>query len=87
MGIISVIKAERAIQIQENQGACDFLLQSTLYPDVIESILYKGPPATIKTHHNVGGFPSLMKLKVIKLLWGLFKDKVRELGIAPGIRG
>lgn len=69
----------------EKIGKCDFLLQGTLYPDVIESISYKGPSATIKTHHNVGGLPANMKLKLIEPLRELFKDEVRELGIALGI--
>ena len=63
----------------------DFLLQGTLYPDVIESISYKGPSATIKTHHNVGGLPEKMSLKLIEPLRELFKDEVRELGIALGL--
>ncbi|RHY91765.1 hypothetical protein DYB37_001837 [Aphanomyces astaci] len=63
----------------------DFLLQGTLYPDVIESVSYKGPSATIKTHHNVGGLPDTMHLKLIEPLRELFKDEVRELGIALGI--
>ncbi len=66
-------------------GSVDFLLQGTLYPDVIESISYKGPSATIKSHHNVGGLPSTMKLKLIEPLRELFKDEVRELGIALGV--
>lgn len=63
----------------------EFLLQGTLYPDVIESISYKGPSATIKTHHNVGGLPDTLHLKLIEPLRELFKDEVRELGIALGI--
>jgi len=63
----------------------DYLLQGTLYPDVIESISYKGPSATIKTHHNVGGLPATMKLKLIEPLRELFKDEVRTLGLALGI--
>lgn len=76
---------EEATKIQKEFGACDFLLQGTLYPDVIESISYKGPSATIKTHHNVGGLPASMKLKLIEPLRELFKDEVRELGIALGL--
>lgn len=72
---------EEALRI----GEVDFLLQGTLYPDVIESISYKGPSATIKTHHNVGGLPATMKLKLIEPLRELFKDEVRELGLALGI--
>jgi len=63
----------------------DFLLQGTLYPDVIESISYKGPSATIKTHHNVGGLPATMNLKLIEPLRELFKDEVRELGMVLGV--
>ena len=63
----------------------DWLLQGTLYPDVIESLSYKGPSATIKTHHNVGGLPATMHLKLIEPLRELFKDEVRELGMALGI--
>jgi len=74
-----------ANKIIESSGACDFLLQGTLYPDVIESISYKGPSATIKTHHNVGGLPASMKLKLIEPLRELFKDEVRSLGLALGI--
>jgi GMP synthase (glutamine-hydrolysing) len=77
---------EEATKIEKDLGAkCDFLLQGTLYPDVIESISYKGPSACIKTHHNVGGLPATMKLKLIEPLRELFKDEVRELGMALGI--
>ncbi|MCF8216151.1 MAG: glutamine-hydrolyzing GMP synthase [Chlorobium sp.] len=66
-----------------------FLVQGTLYPDVIESVSVKGPSETIKSHHNVGGLPKRMKLKLIEPLRELFKDEVRavgrELGIAEDI--
>ncbi|KAI8799719.1 class I glutamine amidotransferase-like protein [Cladochytrium replicatum] len=65
---------------QEGKGKIEFLLQGTLYPDVIESVSFKGPSATIKTHHNVGGLTENMKLKLIEPLRELFKDEVRELG-------
>lgn len=58
----------------------EFLAQGTLYPDVIESIPFKGPSATIKSHHNVGGLLKRMKLKLIEPLRELFKDEVRVLG-------
>lgn len=61
-------------------GNVDYLLQGTLYPDVIESISFKGPSATIKTHHNVGGLLKDMKLKLIEPFRELFKDEVRALG-------
>lgn len=76
---------EEAKKIEEESGPCEYLLQGTLYPDVIESISYKGPSATIKTHHNVGGLPATMKLKLIEPLRELFKDEVRKLGVALGI--
>lgn len=57
-----------------------FLAQGTLYPDVIESISFKGPSATIKTHHNVGGLPEKMNLKVLEPFRELFKDEVRAIG-------
>ncbi|MGH2624384.1 MAG: glutamine-hydrolyzing GMP synthase, partial [Sphingobacterium sp.] len=62
-----------------------WLGQGTIYPDVIESISVKGPSATIKSHHNVGGLPDFMKLKVVEPLNTLFKDEVRRVGAALGI--
>jgi GMP synthase (glutamine-hydrolysing) len=59
-----------------------WLAQGTIYPDVIESISVKGPSATIKSHHNVGGLPDFMKLKVVEPLRSLFKDEVRRVGKA-----
>ncbi len=59
-----------------------WLAQGTIYPDVIESISVKGPSATIKSHHNVGGLPDFMKLKVVEPLNSLFKDEVRRIGRA-----
>lgn len=58
-----------------------FLVQGTLYPDVIESVSFKGPSAVIKSHHNVGGLPEKMKLKLIEPFRELFKDEVREIGL------
>ena len=72
-------------EAEKLDGGADFLLQGTLYPDVIESISYKGPSATIKTHHNVGGLPASMNMQLIEPLRELFKDEVRTLGIALGI--
>ncbi len=62
-----------------------WLAQGTIYPDVIESVSVNGPSATIKSHHNVGGLPDYMKLKVVEPLRSLFKDEVRRVGRALGI--
>lgn len=64
-----------------------YLAQGTLYPDVIESKSVKGPSAMIKSHHNVGGLPKKMRLKLIEPLRELFKDEVRRLGRAMGLPG
>jgi GMP synthase (glutamine-hydrolysing) len=63
----------------------EFLMQGTLYPDVIESVSIKGPSAVIKTHHNVGGLPEKMGLKLIEPVRELFKDEVRQLGLELGL--
>ena len=62
-----------------------YLAQGTIYPDVIESVSVKGPSATIKSHHNVGGLPDYMKLKIVEPLRMLFKDEVRRVGASLGI--
>ena len=62
-----------------------WLAQGTIYPDIIESISVKGPSATIKSHHNVGGLPDYMKLKIIEPLRTLFKDEVRKVGKSLGL--
>lgn len=66
-------------------GEVEFLAQGTLYPDVIESTSVRGPSATIKTHHNVGGIPTTMEFRLIEPLRELFKDEVREVGRELGL--
>jgi GMP synthase (glutamine-hydrolysing) len=63
----------------------DWLVQGTLYPDVIESSSVKGPSQTIKSHHNVGGLPERMRLKLVEPLRELFKDEVRRVGMELGL--
>ncbi len=75
------IFAEEAKKI----GGVKYLAQGTLYPDVIESVSFRGPSATIKTHHNVGGLPEVMPLKLLEPLRELFKDEVREVGKELGL--
>jgi GMP synthase (glutamine-hydrolysing) len=69
----------------EKLGDVGFLVQGTLYPDVIESLSFKGPSAVIKSHHNVGGLPDTLHLELIEPLRLLFKDEVREVGEAMGM--
>lgn len=69
----------------EKLGEVEYLAQGTLYPDVIESTSHKGPSATIKTHHNVGGLPEKMNLKLIEPFRECFKDEVREVGRQLGL--
>ena len=76
------------IEIFEREmGDCKWLAQGTLYPDVIESFSPKGAGAAIKSHHNVGGLPKNMKMKLVEPLRELFKDEVREIGASLGISG
>ena len=71
---------EEAHKIEQTEGKVEWLVQGTLYPDVIESRSVRGPSQVIKTHHNVGGLPEKMKLKLIEPLKDLFKDEVRRIG-------
>jgi GMP synthase (glutamine-hydrolysing) len=74
-----------AHRIEQEIGKVEWLVQGTLYPDVIESVSVRGPSQTIKTHHNVGGLPEKMKLKLIEPLKDLFKDEVRNIGRELGM--
>lgn len=80
---------EEFIRVFEEEASkldkAEFLAQGTLYPDVIESVSVKGPSSKIKTHHNVGGLPERMKLKLVEPLRELFKDEVREVGRELGL--
>lgn len=76
---------DEAARIAKETGGVDWLVQGTLYPDVIESSSVMGPSQTIKSHHNVGGLPELMKLKLIEPLRDLFKDEVRRIGRDMGM--
>ncbi len=73
-------------EAQKVEGA-RWLAQGTIYPDVIESVSVKGPAVTIKSHHNVGGLPDKMNLKIVEPLRMLFKDEVREVGATLGLPG
>jgi len=83
------IIGEEFIRVFEEEartlGDIQFLVQGTLYPDVIESVSVRGPAATIKSHHNVGGLPADLKLKLVEPLRELFKDEVRVVGRALGL--
>ena len=83
---ISVFR-EQALELQrgEGHGEIGYLVQGTLYPDVIESVSVKGPSAVIKTHHNVGGLPEKMPFALIEPLRDLFKDEVRRIGKGLGL--
>jgi GMP synthase (glutamine-hydrolysing) len=72
---------EKAVELDDAQ----FLVQGTLYPDVIESVSVRGPSAVIKSHHNVGGLPEKMKLQLVEPLRELFKDEVRIIGRELGV--
>jgi GMP synthase (glutamine-hydrolysing) len=83
------IIGEEFIRVFEEEarrlGDLEFLVQGTLYPDVIESVSVKGPAATIKSHHNVGGLPADLQFKLIEPLRELFKDEVRAVGRELGL--
>ena len=81
LGFIKVFEDEAG-----SIGDVRYLAQGTLYPDVIESVSFRGRRPPIKSHHNVGGLPEIMQLELIEPLRELFKDEVRELGAASACR-
>jgi GMP synthase (glutamine-hydrolysing) len=83
--IIGAVFIEVFEEEAKRLGGVDFLVQGTLYPDVIESVSVRGPSETIKSHHNVGGLPEKMNLKLIEPLRELFKDEVRLIGRELGV--
>jgi GMP synthase (glutamine-hydrolysing) len=83
---IDVFEAEAKKIAKDGKGSPEFLAQGTLYPDVIESVSFTGGPSvTIKSHHNVGGLPARMNMKLVEPLRELFKDEVRALGRELGL--
>ncbi|NNC94658.1 MAG: glutamine-hydrolyzing GMP synthase [Chitinophagales bacterium] len=82
IGKVFIDVFEREANLIEN---VDWLAQGTIYPDVIESVSVHGPSAMIKSHHNVGGLPDILNLKIVEPLRNLFKDEVRRVGAALGL--
>ena len=83
IGRVFIETFDKAAHKVENAS---WLAQGTIYPDVIESVSVNGPSSTIKSHHNVGGLPEKMNLKIVEPLRTLFKDEVRRVGLALGIK-
>ena len=83
--IIGRVFVEVFEKVAESIDGVEFLAQGTLYPDVIESVSVRGPSAVIKSHHNVGGLPERMRLKIVEPLRELFKDEVRQAGLELGL--
>ena len=79
--------AQALEEVARDHRDARFLVQGTLYPDVIESVSVRGPSATIKTHHNVGGLPEELGFELIEPFRELFKDEVRDVGRALGSLG
>ena len=82
--IIGRVFVEVFEEVAKGIDGATFLAQGTLYPDVIESVSVRGPAAVIKSHHNVGGLPERMSLKICEPLRELFKDEVRHAGLELG---